>query len=81
MEEEGSDMTKANRRAFLGGLAIAAGGLAATRGHAASGDGHAAGYDVTGASDHLAVIPRRTGDPVTFTAALDKGPIKATSGG
>jgi len=74
-------MTKANRRAFLGGLAFAAGGLAATRTHAVSGDGHAAGYDVSGASEFLPVIPRRTGDPVTFTAALDKGPIKATSGG
>lgn len=26
-------------------------------------------------------FPRKSGDPVTFTAALDKGPIKATSGG
>src|SRR5215470_6273847 len=74
-------MTKANRRAFLGGLAVAAGGLAATHAQAASGDGHASGYDVSNASEFLPVIPRRTGDPVTFTAALDKGPIKATSGG
>jgi oxalate decarboxylase len=74
-------MTKANRRTFLGGLAFAAGGLAATRSSATSNDGHAAGYDVSGASDYAPVIPRRTGDPVTFTASLDKGAIKATSGG
>jgi oxalate decarboxylase len=74
-------MTEANRRAFLGSLALAAGGLAATRAHATIGDGHAAGYDVAGASDYTPLIPRRTGDAVTFTAALDKGAIKATSGG
>jgi len=74
-------MSKANRRAFLGGLAFAAGGLAATRSSAIGNDGHAAGYDVSGAADYLPVIPRRSGDPVTFTASLDKGPIKATSGG
>jgi len=74
-------MSKANRRAFLGALAFATGGLAATRSYAASSDGHAAGYDVAGASDFTPLIPRRSGDPVTFTAALDKGPIKAASGG
>jgi oxalate decarboxylase len=75
-------MSEANRRAFLGSLALAAGGLAASRAHASAGnDGHAAGYDVAGAPDFTPLIPRRTGDPVTFTAALDKGPIKATSGG
>jgi oxalate decarboxylase len=74
-------MTKANRRAFLGGLALTAGGLAATRASAGGNDGHAAGYDVAGAKDFVPVIPRRTGDPVTFTTSLDKGPIKATSGG
>ena len=36
---------------------------------------------MTGASDYLSTIPRKTGDPVIFTASLDKGPIKATSGG
>jgi oxalate decarboxylase len=74
-------MTRANRRAFLGGLAFAAGSLAATRSSAIGNDGHAAGYDVTGASDYMPLIPRRTGDPVTFTTSLDKGAIKATSGG
>jgi len=29
----------------------------------------------------MTLIPRRTGDPVTFTASLDKSAIKATSGG
>jgi oxalate decarboxylase len=74
-------MTKANRRVFLGGLAFAAGGLAATRSRARGNDGHAAGYDVSGATDYAPLIPRRAGDPVTFTAALDKGALKATSGG
>jgi oxalate decarboxylase len=74
-------MTKANRRAFLGGLAFAAGGLAATRSSAVGSDGHAAGYDVSGAADYVPVIPRRSGEPVKFTASLDKGAIKATSGG
>jgi oxalate decarboxylase len=74
-------MTKTNRREFLGGLAVAAGSLATGRAQAVDGDGHAAGYDVAASSEHLPLIPRRTGDPVTFTAALDKSPIKATSGG
>jgi len=80
-KKEGTDMTKANRRAFLGGLAFAAGSLAATRASAVGDDGHAAGYDVSAAKDYVPVISRRTGDPVTFTASLDKGAIKATSGG
>jgi oxalate decarboxylase len=29
----------------------------------------------------MALVPRRTGDPVTFSASLDQSPIKATSGG
>jgi oxalate decarboxylase len=74
-------MTDPNRRVFLGGLAVAAGGLAATQSLAAGNDGHAAGYDVVPASDSVALIPRRTGAPVTFTASLDQSPIKATSGG
>jgi oxalate decarboxylase len=74
-------MTDPNRRAVLGGLVFAATGLAGSQTLAATGDGHAAGYDVAPASDYLAVIPRRTGDPMKFTASLDGGPIKATSGG
>jgi oxalate decarboxylase len=74
-------VTDTNRRAFLGGLAFAAGGFAAAHAQAAGSDGHAAGYDVAPASEHVALIPRRTGDPVTFTASLDKSAIKATSGG
>jgi oxalate decarboxylase len=74
-------MTHTNRREFLGGLAVAAGGLAATQSLAAGDDGRAAGYDVAPASDFVPLIPRRSGDPVTFTASLDKSPIKATSGG
>jgi len=51
------------------------------RGVEAGADGHAAGYDVAPSTDHVPLIPRRTGDPVTFAASLDKSPIKATSGG
>jgi oxalate decarboxylase len=74
-------MSHASRRAVLGGLAFAATGLAGSRTFAATNDGHAAGYDVAPAADHLPVIPRRTGDPMKFTASLDASPIKATSGG
>lgn len=74
-------MTVASRRALLGGLAFAATGLANSRILAASKDGRAAGYDVAPSADHLPVIPRRTGDAMKFTASLDGGPIKATSGG
>ena len=55
--------------------------IAAAKALAADNDGSAAGYDVRGASDYLSTIPRKPGDPVVFTASLDKGPIKATSGG
>jgi oxalate decarboxylase len=74
-------MINTNRRAFLGALAVTTGGFAVTRAEAITGDGHAIGYDVAPAADHLRVIPRKPGDPVKFTFALDKGPIKATSGG
>ena len=74
-------MTSTNRRAFIGGLAVAAGTLVTARAQAAGADGHAAGYDVAPSTDHMPLIPRRTGDPVTFTASLDKSAIKATSGG
>lgn len=74
-------MFEANRRMFLQSLAIGAGTLAASQSFAEGGDGHAAGYDVSAASQYLKTIPRKTGDPVIFTTSLDKGAIKATSGG
>ncbi|SDR34956.1 oxalate decarboxylase [Rhizobiales bacterium GAS191] len=74
-------MTETNRRVFLEAIALAGGALAASQSFAASSDGHAAGYDVSPAAEFLRTIPRRTGDPVVFTASLDKGVIKATSGG
>ena len=74
-------MTETNRRLFLGALALGAGGLAGAQSLAADDDGHAAGYDVAPSTKYQPLIPRRAGDPVTFTASLDKGPIKATSGG
>jgi oxalate decarboxylase len=74
-------MFEADRRIFLQSFAIGAGALATLQSFAATPDGHAAGYDVSPASDYLKTIPRKSGDPVVFTASLDKGPLKATSGG
>src|SRR5215468_6036586 len=74
-------MADANRRTFLRALALGAGGLASTQSLAAGNDGHAAGYDAAQASDFMRTVPRKTGDPVKFTASLDTSPIKATSGG
>src|SRR6266481_5184212 len=74
-------MFEADRRIFLQSFAIGAATFAGSQSFAAGGDGHAAGYDVSAASDHLKTIPRKPGDPVVFSASLDKGPIKATSGG
>ncbi len=69
------------RRRFLGGLAFGAGALAASRALGADGDGHAAGEDVTNSSAYVGTIPRKPGPGQVFTASLDDGPIKATSGG
>ncbi len=74
-------MFEANRRIVLQSIAIGAGTFAASQSLAAGPDGHAAGYEVSAASEYLKTIPRKSGDPVVFTASLDKGPIKATSGG
>lgn len=62
-------------------FAFGAASVAATRAAAAPDDGHAAGYDVAPDSHFMATVPRKVGDPVAFTTSLDKGPIKATSGG
>ena len=56
-------MTSTSRRTFISGLAVAAGTLATARAQAAGADGHAAGYDVAPSSDHMSLIPRRSGDP------------------
>jgi oxalate decarboxylase len=74
-------MLQSNRRIFLQSFAAGAGALATSQSFAAGGDGHAAGYDISAASEYLKTIPRKSGDPVVFTAALDRAPIKATSGG
>ena len=74
-------MFAANRRFVLQSFALGAGTLAASPSFAVENDGHAAGYDVSGASEYLKTVPRKSGDPVVFTASLDKAPIKATSGG
>jgi oxalate decarboxylase len=44
-------------------------------------DGHASGLDVAPAGSFMPTIPRKSGDGLTFTASLDRSPIKATSGG
>jgi oxalate decarboxylase len=76
------NMFTADRRFFLQSVAMGAGALAASsQCEAAMPDGHAAGYDVSPASEYLKTIPRKSGDAVVFTTSLDKGPIKATSGG
>jgi len=74
-------MFTSSRRVFIQSAAFGAGILGALRSAMAAPDGHAAGYDVAPASEFLKTIPRKSGDPVVFTASLDKGPIKATSGG
>jgi oxalate decarboxylase len=74
-------MFATDRRIFLQSFAMSAGTLAASQAFGAAPDGQAAGYDVSPAPDYLKTIPRKSGDPVVFTASLDKGPIKATSGG
>ena len=70
-----------DRRQLIGGLVFGAGALAATGARAAVGDGHAAGDDVTGSTAYLRTIPRKAGPGQAFTASMDAGPIKATSGG
>lgn len=74
-------MFKSSRRFFIQSVAFGAGVLGAARSALATPDGHAAGYDVAPASEFLKTIPRKSGDPMVFTTSLDKGPIKATSGG
>ncbi len=70
------------RRRFLGSMAFGAAALATGRAMAASGsDAHAAGYDVAAASDFMPTVPRKPGQAAAFTFALDRNPVKATSGG
>lgn len=76
------DLSTNARRRFLGGIAIGAAALAAGRTVAApTGDAHASGYDVAPAGNFMQTVPRKPGDPVTFTLSLDRSPVKATSGG
>jgi oxalate decarboxylase len=74
-------MLTSSRRLFIQSVAFGAGIIGAAKSALAAPDGHAAGYDVAPASEFLKTIPRKSGDPVVFTASLDKGAIKATSGG
>jgi oxalate decarboxylase len=63
-------------------MAVGAATLAAGRTMAATGgDGHAAGYDVAPAGEFIKTVPRKPGDPITFSMSLDRNPVKATSGG
>lgn len=70
-----------DRRQVLGGLALGVTAFGSTSSRAADGDGHAAGFDVDGSASFLRTIPRKPGAGQAFTASLDAGPIKATSGG
>ena len=70
-----------NRRLFFGTLAAGAGMFARIAAHAERQDGHAAGHDVAAAAERMALVPRKAGDPVTFTASLDRAALKSTSGG
>jgi oxalate decarboxylase len=84
-------MLEADRHSFVQVIGVGVGAtvgsqiansqVASSRALVACLDGHAAGYDVSAASECMKTIARKPGDPVTFTAALDKAPIKATSGG
>jgi oxalate decarboxylase len=70
------------RRRFLSGMALGAATFAAARTAEAAGpDGHAAGYDAAPAGDFMKTVPRKSGDPVTFSMSLDRNPVKSTSGG
>ncbi len=74
-------MAAPTRRLLLGGLTFSVGAVLARTSQAGGADGHAAGYDAAAAPDPLRLIPRRSGEAVTFTASLDKAPLKQTSGG
>ena len=75
-------MLSATRRLLLASLPVGLTAIGARLARAVpSGDGHASGYDVAAAPDPLALIPRRAGEPIVFTASLDRAPLKATSGG
>lgn len=74
-------MVDETRRTILGGMAAAVGTLSARAAHAVDADGLAAGYDVSPAAKFAVTLPRREGSAVVFTASLDKGALKATSGG
>lgn len=69
------------RRQFLGGLAFGAGILAGGQVRGAEGDGRAAGQEAASSSTYVRTLPRKSGAAQAFTASLDAGPIKATSGG
>ncbi len=72
-----------DRRAFLSVLATGASAAVARQALADGDDGHARGHDVAAAASdkRLATIPHKTGDPLAFTASLDRAPMKSTSGG
>src|SRR5271165_1078946 len=76
-------MPFSSRRAFLSILATAASAAAGQRALADGDDGHARGHDVAAAppEKRLATVPRKSRDPLVFTASLDSGPMKSTSGG
>lgn len=81
MNRELTTASESARRRFLGGMAFGAATLAAGRAMAAGNDAHAAGYDAAAAGDFMKTVPRKPGEAPAFTFGLDRGPVKATTGG
>ncbi len=73
-----------DRRSFLAALAASAAmGATSNPAFAEADDGHARGHDVAAAppEKRLPTLPRKSGDPLTFSAKLDSAAMKSTSGG
>jgi oxalate decarboxylase len=74
-------MQIASRRLVLTGVTLGAAALGNAARAESAKDGHAAGTDVAPAGTFMPLIPRKSGDPLTFSTSLDRSTIKATSGG
>ena len=78
-------MVSIPRRGFVGTLAMGAAGLAAAQAdaevQAGAQDGRASGRDAAPFANGAVLLPRKPGEAPEFTASLDCGPLKATSGG
>lgn len=81
----GGAMVGILRRSLVGSLAMGTVGLVAVQadaeGKAGIQDGHASGRTATPFANGVGLLPRKPGEAPGFTASLDRGPLKATSGG